>query len=260
MRVYGEAWLIINGWMDYLCLLLTAGLAGRRFPLLRGALGAAAGALYALAAGLGGPVLRGLPALGAAALLMAVIAFGKAGPRLWPLVLTAGMFLSGLADFLLRERVGALPGLLLCGLMALGLCAMAKRGRMIRRRTYRLRLTLQHRTVRLPALRDSGNLLVDRPTGLPVIVAPEKPLRPLMPKGVKAGDLATLPPGWRLARVRTAAGEACLMCFRPDEAALIHGRRAYPLRAAVAVSAFSSPRALLPEAIFSQEDQDHASL
>ena len=31
MRVYGEAFFLMNGWMDYLCLMLTASLGRRRF-------------------------------------------------------------------------------------------------------------------------------------------------------------------------------------------------------------------------------------
>ena len=121
-------------------------------------------------------------------------------------------------------------------------------------------MTVNRQSVQVPALRDSGNLLRDGATGLPVIVAPEALLRPLLPAGVRSADLSTLPPGWHLTRARTAAGSACLMCFFPDNLTLSQGRRSHRVQAAVALSDFSSPRALLPEAIFSQEGKDHASL
>ena len=90
MRVYGEAFFLMNGWMDYLCLMLTASLGRRRFRPGRALLAAGLGAGYALIAWMGGAWLRGVPALAAAALGMTSIAFGRGGLRLWPLTGAAG--------------------------------------------------------------------------------------------------------------------------------------------------------------------------
>ena len=102
----------------------------------------------------------------------------------------------------------------------------------------------------LPALRDSGNRLSDGISGLPVIVAPEKRVVRLLPAGVRAADLATLPPGWRLLPIRTAAGEGTLMCFRPDSAELVQDGKARQVEATIAISDFAEKSALVPEELF----------
>ena len=45
--------------------------------------------------------------------------------------------------------------------------------------------------------------------------------RPMLPPGTDLRDLATLPRGWRLIRVRTAAGVKTAMAFVPDAAAVM---------------------------------------
>lgn len=260
MRVYGEAFFLMNGWMDYLCLMLTASLGRRRFRPGRALLAAGLGAGYALIAWMGGAWLRCVPALAAAALGMTSIAFGRGGLRLWPLTGAAGLFLSGTADCLIQARIGPLPGMLMCGGSALGIAFLLRSGTARGQGEFRLQVILADRSVWLPALRDSGNLLRDGPGGLPVIVAPAALLGPLLPSGLRCADLSTLPPGWRLALIHTAAGSRCLMCFRPDGLILARGKCTWPVRAAVAVSDFASSRAMLPDAIFAQEGKEHASL
>ncbi len=254
MRVNGELYFWINGWMDFLCLILTACLARRRLRPARMTLAAALGALCAILAWMLPGWARGLVSLVMVSLLMTLTAFGKDGFRLWPLTVAAGLFFSGAADFLLDRGIPPAVVMIISGGIALGV-AVILRGTAVRGRgEFRLRLTVNGKSATLPAFRDSGNLLTDGLTGLPVIVASETLLKPLLPPGVHPGDLSTLPKGWRLTRVQTAAGSKCLMCFQPDRACLIQGKVLRPLRAAVAVSDASGGRALLPEAIFMQEE------
>ena len=73
-------------------------------------------------------------------------------------------------------------------------------------------VTLGRHTAVLTALVDSGNLLRDPITGLPVIVISRRAaarLTPLPPEG-------SLLPGMRLMRVHTAAGASLMPILRPD--------------------------------------------
>lgn len=261
MRVYGEAYFFINGWMNFLSLLLAARLARLRFQTGRAVAASLAGAGYALLAWARGGAWRGVLALAASALLLSGLAFGGRALKAWPLVMAAGLLLSGCADLLMKKGVAAAAVMALCGLAAMVVCAALERGLARDRGKLRLRVTLHGKSALLPALRDSGNLLRDGVSGLPVIVVPERALRPLLPSGVKTNDLSTLPLGWYLVRVQTAGGSRALMCFHPEEAILLSGTRQWRVEAAVALSDFPEARALLPDVLFQQEEEtSYASL
>lgn len=260
MRVSGEAFLLMNGWMDFWCLYLAAAIRRTRFFPVRAAIAAGLGAGYAVWA-LGGPCwARSCLGLAGSALLLSAAAFGPKGLRLTPFVALSGWTLSGAAAFLRDRGWAAAWILLLCG------CAAAAVGRLLGRSGvpadrggYILQITWRGRTLRLPALRDSGNLLTDAWSGLPVIVASARALAPLLPGGVRPDDLATLPAGFRLIRAATAAGGKTLMCFVPDRTIVIGDGKRWRVEAAVALSGFREGRALLPEAIFSGKgERDHA--
>ena len=72
-----------------------------------------------------------------------------------------------------------------------------------------------------------------------MIVAPEKEAAHLLPDGTRPGDPATLPVGWRLLPIRTAAGHGTLMCFRADQLELRTNGKARRIDAAIAISGFS---------------------
>lgn len=78
-------------------------------------------------------------------------------------------------------------------------------------------LRVGDRAVILPAMLDSGNLLSDPITGLPVLVIPLKAGISLFPEVGDFSCLSALPLGFRLLNVRTAAGSSLLPMFRPDE-------------------------------------------
>ena len=260
MRVYGEAYFLINGWMNFVSLLLAAGLARFRFPAARAALAAALGAAYAILAWRGAPWLRGGAALLIGAALMAGIAFGPRGARLFPLVLAAGLFFSGMMEALCRRGAAAWISLLLAGAASAALGQAGRRMGLGANGQFWLIIRYRGREEKVPAFRDSGNLLSDAMTGLPVVVAPEKQLRALFPESVSAADLSSLPPGGRFIRVRTASGSRTLPCFRPERLTLLQGKRKWEIHAMVALSDFSEKRALLPEALFHREEEYHASL
>lgn len=96
--------------------------------------------------------------------------------------------------------------------------------------TVRITYALTSQTV--TALIDSGNLLRDGITGLPVIVlsrsAAEK-LTPLPPKG-------QLLRGMRYMPIKTAAGHAMMILFRPDSVIVSHEGRQHLVKAMIGVS------------------------
>lgn len=254
MRVYGEAFFLINGWMNFLSLLLAARMASRRFQVGKSVAASGLGAVYAVAAWTAGtPVLRGFPILLTMALFMSLIAFGKRCLPMTPLVLAAGWLLSGLSDFAMKRGAEAGQVLWISGGAALTVCVLTRRIRTDAEE--KLLLTVRYRDgqTTVPALRDTGNRLIDPVTGLPVIVLTAKAAKTFLPPGINVDDLSALPSGWWLVRVKTAAGEKTLMCFRPDEIRLWTGKRAWRVEAAAAVSSFQENRALLPEALFRAE-------
>ena len=250
MRVYGEAYLFMNFWMDFLSLLLAARLRRARFHGLRAAAGAALGAAYALLAWTGNGLLRGFPFLLTAMLCVTVLAFGRTGFALFPWVFASSLLLCGLADTLLHQGASAAAVLFLSGFCVLGICFLRGRQAAGKDGGCAVRVMYRGRRAVLPALRDSGNRLSDGIAGLPVIVAPEKRVARLLPEGVRAADLATLPPGWRLLPIRTVAGEGTLMCFRPDAAELVQDGKARKVEATIAISDFAEKSALVPEELF----------
>ncbi len=263
MRICGEAFLCVNGWMDFLCLLLAARLGRSRFSAGKALISAGLGAVYGAAAwSLGEPGLRGVPALALVCLGMALIAFGRRGPRLFLLVMAAGWLLSGLSDFVLKR---GLPSASVIGIdsgAALGVLLLTRRIGGVRGGHCSLRIDYKRGSVAVSALRDTGNLLTDGVSALPVIVLPLRLAKPFLPPGTRADDLSTLPSGWRLVRAKTAAGVRTLMCFTPDQIVISRGKRVWRAEAAVAVSDFDENSALLPESLFYEPEEEtcHAVL
>ena len=253
MRVYGEAYLFINFWMDFLSLLIAARLRRARFRGIRAAIGAAVGAVYALGAWAGSSTLRGFPALFMVMMAVTLISFGKSGFSLFPWVTAAALLLCGLTDALLKNGASSTAVLAGCGLTALGITFLQNRRSPAAENTGELLLAYRGQIVHLPAMRDSGNLLTDAITGLPVIVAPKQAIVSLLPAGVQTGNLSTLPVGWRLLPIRTAAGSALLMCFRADKVEIRENGKAHVLDAVIAISEFSEKAALVPDDFFQAE-------
>ncbi len=250
MRVYGEAFLCVNGWMDFLCLLLAARLGRSRFKARKALISAGLGAVYGAAAWSAGvPALRSVPAMLTVCLGMALIAFGRRGLRLFPLVTAAGWLLSGLSDFVLKRGSSSASLIGIDSVAALVVLLLTRRIGCGGRRC-RLRIGYERVSADVSALRDTGNLLTDGISALPVIVLPQRLAKPFLPPGTRADDLSTLPRGWHLVRAKTAAGDKTLMCFTPDRIVLRRGKHVWRAEAAVAISDFDENRALVPDSLF----------
>ena len=113
-----------------------------------------------------------------------------------------------------------------------------------------VKLFLEQGGVALDGIVDSGNMLRDPITALPVVVVAFQALKPHLPHTLVLGRLDTLPRGYRLLSVQTATGNALLMCFRPRALYIRHGRVWRAADAVIAISdALEGNRALLPPTI-----------
>ena len=109
-------------------------------------------------------------------------------------------------------------------------------------------LRVEERAVILPAMLDSGNLLTDPITGLPVLVIPQRAARTLFPDVRDLNCLNSLPLGFRLLNVRTAAGSSLLPLFRPDDCRIYLNGSACRAELLVAVAGreYGGVQALVP--------------
>lgn len=259
MRVMGDRYFLLNFGLDLLSLLMAARLIRVPVRFRRLLPAALLGAGYALAA-LNCPRLGSLPVFLACLLALCFLAFGKRGVSAFPAVCLSCVLLSGFLRLGIRQKWPRVALYIGCALLLPGLCFLLAKGSVRLTRQPEVLLVFRGKRLRLPAFRDSGNTLFDPWTGLPVLVVSVKIARPLLPDSLNIRDFSTLPPGFRLLRVRTAAGEKTLMCFHPEEARVISGRREKTVDLLAALSETSLPRALLPEAIFHQEAiVDHAN-
>ena len=111
-------------------------------------------------------------------------------------------------------------------------------------------LRVEERAIILPAMLDSGNLLKDPITNLPVLVIPARAARTLFPDLEDPAELSGLPLGFRLLNVRTAAGSSLLPMFRPDDCRIYLNGSACRANLLVAVAGkeYSGVQALVPMA------------
>lgn len=253
--VHAEAYFLWNAAMCLCALPLGGKLAGLPAPG-RSALAASAGLAGALS--LCALVLPPLQLLALGSLPCAVALCFRThglGPCLRGCVTTLGasLILGGGAQALTARGVPA-PFALLAGAgvaLLVYLLATLLPGALCDVRQVELRV--DGNAVILPAMLDSGNLLRDPVTGLPVLVVPRKAARLLFPGVRDLSDLASLPLGFRLLNVRTAAGSALLPLFRPDECRLYLNGHSSQARLLVAVAGpeYGGAQALVPMAALS---------
>ena len=98
---------------------------------------------------------------------------------------------------------------------------------------------------------DSGNLLRDPVTGLPVIVMSRKAASQLVP----LPEEDNLPPGMRLISVRTVAGPSLMAVFRPEQVRVLLPGGWRSARAIVGLSpdGYEGFQALLPASLLPDE-------
>lgn len=249
----------VSGWLYLLwqtlcsgCLLTSVGLsAGMKPRLWRILLLSPMLSAVTLAA-------QSLPVFGRMLLLLAVaacsplLALPEAPRRLRLRMACLGaalsLWLTGVMRFLAPL---ALPGALL---LMLGCAALTLPPRLAARvgdapRCTSVLLRIGQRQTTLTALVDSGNLLRDMVTGLPVIVISRR----------AAGKLLALPPagtlaqGMRLMNVRTISGTALMTILRPDGVRILSDGQWQDVRALIGLSpdGYEGFQALLPASLIS---------
>lgn len=248
--IYAEAYLLCNAALCVCSLPLGARLAGLPAPKLARLL------FCGLLGGLGALAALYLPALAApmlASLPMCVwLCFGRHGRqaciRCTLTTLCASLLLGGALDWLMTLGMDALPasalGMSLCGLLYL----LARLLPTARCDVKQVELRHNGHCVLLPAMLDSGNLLRDPITGLGVLVAPSRALKPLFPETGDLCDTRSLPMGFRLLNVRTAAGGGLWPMFRPELCRLYINGKACDTELLVAVAGrdYGGVQALVP--------------
>lgn len=238
--------------MNALVLAFAARRTARRLSLGRALAASALGTVYALAAWGLPPCVRSLYGVPLAGIVMAITAFGFSA-RAAMLVLIGGWMAAGVTDFLVCKGVPPLWALTLCACMLM-LC-----GRIGVRGAYgTARIRYRGRVKTLPVLYDSGNLLRDPLSGLPVVVAPYAMMRDILPP-LTTRDLSTLPKGFTLLRAGTAGGDKTFMCFRPDAFALREGAAWREKNAVVALSDMKTPYALAGDEMITKGRNEYAA-
>lgn len=250
MRVNGEMYLLINGWVSFLSLKVTACLLRIRFRRFRAAAASLFSAGYAVAAWLGPAYLRGFAAATAVNGCAALIALGGKWGCGAALLLPVGFLFSGLSGYLLKRGVGAWLMLPAFWAAAEAMVLLVRYSRLSPGGPYRLRVWYRGNAITVPAMRDSGNLLYDAVSGLPVIVADAECAGRLANSAVRACDLSMLPDGFRLIPVRTAAGRKTLMCVCPDRVDVLSRGKTKRVEAVLAFADLPAGKALLPDGIF----------
>ncbi len=249
--IHGEAYFLWNWIFCAISLLLGGKLAGLGTPRASRLWGSAAAcgacALAALLCpGLTWPTLLIWPA---AVYSCYQPEGGPACLRAFIGTLAASFLLGGCGELLLRLNQPPALSMSLSGLMGLMLWTLATLLPSTLCEVRQVEIGLKGRFVLLPAMLDSGNLLKDPFTGLPVMVISAKALEPILPEFSALCALETLPPGFRLLSVRTAAGRALWPLFHPDSCRVYVNGETCAVRAMVAVAGeYGGVQALVPAA------------
>ena len=216
-----EGYFLANLLMDVLLLAAVARSRGR-VRWRRVLLGGFGAALYAVLAqfpplaALRWPLLQPLPALALSCLALR-------GSTLREVLTGAGLlwagavFLGGAQLLAAWTGLSPLPALLVSaggGVSALAALLGARRRRLV---TWEVELCAVtcHGRARFRAMVDTGNRLHEPLSGLPVLIAEARLLRPLLPPEYSAASKA-MPAGWRAVAYGALGGAGRLPCFLPD--------------------------------------------
>ena len=248
--IHAESYLVCNMLMCACALPLGGRLAGLPAPqkktlALSTALSGALGVLPLCASALSPLALLGLPG-------SVAMCFHRHGApacvRCTFTTLLAGMLLGGAMSALLSAGLSASAAAAAAAGIALAACLLIRLlpGAMCEIRQVELRV--EEQAILLPAMLDSGNLLRDPVTGKGVLVVPGKAVQTLFPQIRDPENLTSLPLGFRLLQVRTAAGSALWPMFRPDVCRIYVNGRACDAELLVAVAGreYSGVQALVP--------------
>ena len=125
---------------------------------------------------------------------------------------------------------------------------------------YSAEIFLNNKSIKAPAIADSGNALKDPYTGRCVIVADKKMLGEILPESVKAYLKGDASEGIRLIPCRTVSGTALLPCFRADRIIIKSGNAEITAeKQLVAVSRESLTEIILPALLISERRKSDVS-
>ena len=255
--VYGDILFFVNFCMDFQCLFLSGKLLHRPFPLLRGVLFSALGALYACAAlflQVSGVVAFLADCSVCFLMCLGVFLTREGGVRsvLAPFALYFGVsmavggVMSGIAALLshietpMGEGTEDMSSGAFFVLATLGGVATFLWGRMCQRRAKgkraKLKLFYGGQQLSVHSMVDTANLLRDPIGGRPVILLDRRAARELLPRelldALCHGERAVAALPYELARrvrwipTATATGSGLLLAIEPDRAVLDAGRGA----------------------------------
>ena len=251
MTISGEWFICANVLIDAACLHAVSRMGAKRIRAGRIIAASLLGTLCAMAAmlcwGYRAAAYAALPI----AAMMALITFGPRGtPRGMTRLMLLALLSSGLAHTLHSLGLHAVAVLLsLLPAVEFFLRTLQSARLQIGERA-EVRLLFDTGGVSLCGIFDSGNLLRDPVTALPVVVVPFEAVQSYLPSGIDLERFETLPRGFRLLSVHTANGSRLMMCFRPRALFIRRERVWRALNAVVAVSgALSGDRAILPPGI-----------
>lgn len=255
MRVSGESFIIVNTLLTAFSMALAARVA-RKKTTLRLPFAALLSSLYALIAlSSPFPLWRSVPFSLMVMYLSALIAFNSGNTlerfRLAAFSLASAILLSGLTNFLVGSGMNPLLAASVSAVaVMLGFILLRSPAPSHHVCTH-LEVGFQKSLLRVDAMIDSGNLLTDPLTNLPVIVCSRRALEPLLPF-LAYGDELHIPYGFRPISIRTAAGRGLLLCFTPEKLRVEVDGVWRDARGVIAVApeAYDGTQALIPQAIF----------
>jgi len=234
-----------------MCIGLSAGLR-RRSPLRLCLVSLAVGGICAWMVN-APPFLRGMTLLLCAA-CAPLLAWPGAPKRIWTRMIASGCFLSlGMAGLMRFAAPFGLPA----ALIVLGVCLLLRAVPALlpktedtpRLATVDIRHGPHHLT--LTALIDSGNLLRDGVTGLPVIIISRRAAQRL----VQLPPEGSLTYPFRLLTVRTVSGTGMMTVFHPDSVCLLlpDGWMRVETLLGVSPEGYDGFQALVPSCLMRQE-------
>lgn len=226
--LYADVLAFLNFALDFLCLWICAKVAMRRFVGWRVVLGALAGAVYAiLSVPLSAfPLVLQLLFHLLSACLICVIAFPSKGIRpkqfgktLFVFLLTeAGMGGVITAAYYIGHWKATAAGIIVLALLFGG--ALVLYGLYCRKKVYaqnmKIEITFGETRVRADLLVDSGNLVTEPFSALPVVILSAS----VLPAPLNKPDLESSPVPLRAIPIRTGTGMGLLYGFIPDSITL----------------------------------------
>ncbi len=231
--IYADILFLINFSLDFLCLFITGRLLNREGKLLRQLAAALVGGLYSfLPYIIEFPVAISLPLNLLAGTLICFIAFGWQNIKKFGIVFGSFMVSSALLGGLITSIYGitnqysdgiyretdATSFFIICVISAL---VALSYGLICRRKIHtssaEIKISMGEKTVRMRLLADSGNLVTEPFSALPVIVVASCAL----PHPFDMPESEVFPLPIRIIPYRTGSGGSCFFGFRPDSIELI---------------------------------------